>query len=44
RDGLKYAEIAERLGVSERTVRNQISRALKTLREGAKKVLMFIFA
>lgn len=37
RDGLKYSEIAERLGVSERTVRNQISRALKTLRGRAKK-------
>ncbi len=44
RDGLKYAEIAERLGVSERTVRNQISRALKTLREGAKKIFIFFFA
>jgi len=33
REGLKYTEIAVRLGVSEGTVRNQISRALKTLRE-----------
>ena len=32
RDGLKCPEIAKRLGVSEGTVRNQIFRALKTLR------------
>lgn len=44
RDGLKYSEIAERLGVSERTVRNQISRAMKTLREKAKRFFLFIFA
>ena len=37
RDGLKYAEIAGRLGVSERTVRNQISRALKSLRASLKE-------
>lgn len=39
RDGLKYSEIAEQLDISERTVRNQLSRAMKTLREGAKKVI-----
>ena len=33
RDGLKCPEIAKRLGVSEGTVRNQIFRALKTLRQ-----------
>ncbi|MBP5505779.1 MAG: RNA polymerase sigma-70 factor [Bacteroidales bacterium] len=32
RDGLSHKAIAERLGVSEGTVRNQISRALKKLR------------
>ena len=32
RDGLKCPEIAKRLGVSEGTVRNQIYRALKSLR------------
>lgn len=43
RDGLKYSEIAEQLGISERTVRNQLARAMKTLREGAKKFLLFFF-
>lgn len=33
RDGLSYAEIASRLGLSAKTVENQISRGLKTLRE-----------
>lgn len=42
RDGMKYSDIARSLGVSERTVRNQISRALKTLREGAKKLYLLI--
>ena len=37
RDGLKYSEIAERLGVSEGTVKNQISRALRALRKSLKK-------
>lgn len=44
RDGLKYSEIAEQLDISERTVRNQLSRALKTLREGANKLYFFFFA
>lgn len=33
RDGLSYNEIASRLGLSAKTVENQISRGLKTLRE-----------
>lgn len=37
RDGLKYSEIAETLGVSEGTVKNQISRALRTLRKSIKR-------
>ena len=37
RDGLKHSEIAKTLGVSEGTVKNQISRALKTLRNSIKK-------
>ena len=37
RDGMKYSEIALRLHVSERTVRNQISRALKYLRASLKE-------
>ena len=33
RDGMKYREIAEELGLSEKTVEHQISRALHRLRE-----------
>ena len=43
RDGMKYSEIAEELGVSERTVRNQISRALRALRRGLGKFFFFFF-
>jgi len=32
-DGLKYAEIATQLDISVKTVENQISKALKILRE-----------
>jgi len=32
-DGLKYGEIAEKLGISVKTVENQMSKALKILRE-----------
>ena len=44
RDGQKYEEIAEELGLSVNTVRNQISKALKVLKEGIHKVYMFFFA
>ena len=44
RDGLKYEEIAEELGLSVNTVRNQISKALKVLKEGVHKIYTFIFA
>ena len=44
RDGLKYEEIAAELGISENTVRNQISKALKILKDGVKKIYMFFFA
>lgn len=43
RDGMKYEEIADRLGISVNTVRNQISKALKTLKDGAVKIYMFFF-
>ena len=44
RDGLKYEEIAEELGLSVNTVRNQISKALKILKEVAQKIYSFFFA
>ena len=43
RDGLKYEEIAEELGLSVNTVRNQISKALKLIKEGAVKIFTFLF-
>lgn len=42
RDGLKYEEIAEELGLSVNTVRNQISKALNVLKNGAIKLYTFI--
>ena len=44
RDGLKYEEIAEELGLSVNTVRNQISKALKVLKERVHKLYTFFFA
>ena len=44
RDGLKYEEIAQELNLSVNTVRNQISKALSILKEGAKKIYSFFFA
>ena len=38
-DGLKYAEIAEKLGISQKTVEAQMSAAIKHLREGLKAYL-----
>ena len=43
RDGLRYEEIAEDLDISENTVRNQISKALKILKEGVRKAVYFLF-
>ena len=42
RDGMSYKEIADELGLSENTVRNHISRALETLREGRKQMIDLI--
>ena len=38
RDGLKQEEIAQELGVSLQTVKNQVSKALKILKDGAVKI------
>ena len=43
RDGMKYQEISEELNISIKTVENQISKALKTLKKGAVKIYNFIF-
>lgn len=43
RDGLKYQEIAEELGISVKTVENQMGKALKTLRETAMRIYCFFF-
>ena len=42
RDGLTYREIAQRLGLSEKTVEHQVSKALKRLR-GQQNNFFFIF-
>ena len=44
RDGMKYKEIAEDLGLSVNTVRNQISKALKMLKEGVVRIYSFILS
>ena len=43
RDGMKYAEIAEVLGISTKTVEHHISKALKSLREDLDKAFSFLF-
>ena len=42
--GMKYSEIADELGISENTVRNQISKALKTVKEGVRKAVLFLLS
>jgi len=41
-EGLKYAEIAEKLGISVKTVENQMSKALKILREKLAEYLALL--
>ena len=43
RDGLTYAEIARRMGISENTVHNQLTKALQTLRGGADQLFFKMF-
>lgn len=43
RDGMSQKDIALKLGVSERTVKNQISKALKSLRERRKEIILHFF-
>jgi RNA polymerase sigma-70 factor (ECF subfamily) len=40
---MKYEEVAEQLGISVNTVKNQMAKALKILKEGAYKVYLFFF-
>lgn len=42
--GKKYSDIAEELGISENTVRNQIAKALKTVKEGVRKVILYLLS
>ena len=41
-EGLKYGEIADHLGISVKTVENQMSKALKVLREQLSKYLTLL--
>lgn len=43
RDGMKYKDIAERFHISVNTVDNHISKALRLVREGVRRVYTFIF-
>lgn len=43
RDGLKYEEVADRLGISVNTVKNQISKALKSIKGECRKIYFFFF-
>ena len=43
RDGLKYKEIADKLNISVKTAENQVAKAMKTLKDGARKIYNFFF-
>ena len=40
---MKYEEIAVRMNISVNTVKNQMNKALKNLKEDIRKVYMFFF-
>jgi len=42
--GMKYSEIADSLGISENTVRNQMAKALKTIKDGVRKAVLFLLS
>lgn len=44
RDGLRYAEIAERTGLSIKTVENHVARAMQSLRKKDIRAYLFFFA
>ncbi len=44
RDGKSYEQISDELKISTNTVRNQVSKALKLLRDGAEKIIINIFS
>ncbi len=44
RDGKSYEQISDELKVSTNTVRNQVSKALRLLRDGAEKIVINIFS
>lgn len=43
REGMRYQEIADELGISVKTVENQMGKALKTLRDMAVRIYNFLF-
>lgn len=43
RDGMKYEEIADRMNISVNTVKNQMNKALKIIKEGVHRIYMFFF-
>lgn len=43
RDGLSYIQIADRLGISVKTVENQMGKALRLIRDKASEIYRFFF-
>ena len=43
RDNMKYQEIADKLGISVKTVEAQIGKAYSILRNKAKEIYMYLF-